>query len=72
MLVDPNIVPIDMIKEDNSDIHRGKIGIAKKGSLKVKLNLIETKDALYGSLPGEWDPQVILSQFQFAEDNVRA
>ena len=40
MLVDPNIVPIDMIKEDNSDIHRGKIGIAKKGSLKVKLNLV--------------------------------
>lgn len=70
MMIDPSIVFTEMMKEDNFDIHRGKIGLAKKGDVKVKISLIETKPATFAAEAGEWDPMLILGQQQFAEPQV--
>lgn len=72
MMIDPSIVFTDMLKEDNSDIHRGKIGIAKKGEVKAKITLIETKPPVFAATPGNWDPQSVLKEYQFAEPQVTA
>lgn len=70
MMIDPSIVFTDMLKEDNSDIHRGSVGLAKKGEVQAKITLIETKPPTFAASPGAWDPQTVLSQYQFAEPQV--
>jgi len=62
MMIDPSIVFTDMLKEDNSDIHRGGVGLAKKGEVKAKITLIETKPPTFAAAPGAWDPQTVLGQ----------
>lgn len=66
MMIDPAIVFTDLLKEDNYDIHRGKIGIAKKGKVKVNLTYIETREPEFKKPGGDFDVETILSQFQFA------
>lgn len=67
MTIDNQISKKDMLSEDNYDIHRGKVGLAKKGDVKVEFRLIETKPPTFAPAPSVFDPNTVVGTFLFEE-----
>jgi len=54
----PEVNYKEMFLEDNSDIHRGKIGFAKKGNINIDIDLFVTQPPELPEVPLSFDPEL--------------
>lgn len=71
MRVEPSIVNTQLLSEDNYDIHRGKVGLAKFGNPDFEIDMFATKAPDYNANLGIIDVDSLIDSIKFTTNAVQ-